>query len=118
MQKQKEKPTSPEKITFKNILRYLQGWKRYIVYYLTKRSIFLKRVSDSIDLLPKHKKEQFEWRLLVMNKKCLQGGNCVICGCQTPQLQMIDDACSGKCYPKMMDEKEWNEYKIKNHIII
>lgn len=53
-----------------------------------------------------------------MNQECLKKGNCVICGCQTPQLQMTDESCDGKCYPEMMDKETWEKYKKENQIVI
>lgn len=112
------KPSNPAKITPSNIKRFIQGWIRYILYKLTYRKTYLSKVSDSFSFLPKHKAEQFEWRLIVANKDCIKSGACVICGCQTPQLQMSDSTCEGKCYPEMMDEVTWNKYKKDNLIKI
>jgi hypothetical protein len=108
----------PAKINWINVKRYLQGWKRYFLYRLTQRKHLLGKVADTFPVLSQEKKEQFEWRLIVMNEKCLQGGACIICGCDTPQLQMIDEACEGKCYPDMMDKETWRKYKEDNSIVI
>lgn len=113
------KPSNPAKINLTNIKKFFQGWFRYIIYFLTKRTIILKRLEENeIMFLPKHKKEQFEWRLMVANPKCIEGGSCIICGCYTPQLQMTDAACEGKCYPEMMNEEDWKNFKKQNQIII
>lgn len=112
------KPTNPAKINLHNIKRFLQGWIRYILYQLSKTKYFKKVSETSLALLEPHKKEQFEWRLMTMKKECLKGGHCVICGCQTPQLQMSDEACEGACYPDMMDVETWKQYKIDNQIIV
>ena len=94
------------------------GWWRYLLYKLS-RNRYLSKVSEtSLGLLGPHKQEQFEYRLTVMNKECLSKGNCVICGCQTPQLQMTNESCDGNCYPPMMEYEQWEEYKKENHIII
>lgn len=110
-------PTEPAKINLRNIKKFLQGWTRYI-YYLLSKNKFAKKVGDSLNLLPSYKQEQFNYRLQVMNKECLTSGHCVICGCGTPELQMADEACEGKCYPEMMEEKEWVDFKINNNIKI
>lgn len=98
------------KINLKNIKRFLQGWYRYILYKLQKHED-----PESLNLLPLHKQEQFRYRLQIMDKQCLADGKCKICGCETPQLQMIDDACEGKCYPNMMSKEEWDEFKRRNY---
>lgn len=105
---------SKSKITLKNIKRFIQGWYRWIVYKLSKT----KTIPESLALLPAHKREQYEWRLKVMNQECLTKGACIVCGCDTPQLQMIDDACENDCYPKMMDEDEWRRFKDTKRITI
>lgn len=106
------KPSNPAKITLHNIKRYIQGTVRYFLFkYFSKDGKDLK-------FLKEHQVEQFKWRLKVMNPECLANGACVICGCDTPQLQMCGDACEGNCYPAMMNEKEWADYKTKNQIII
>lgn len=118
MSDNKDTPLRPAKINLKNIHKFIQGWIRFILYKLSNAK-YLKRISEtSLALLDNHKKEQFEWRLMTMDKECLSKGHCKICGCQTPQLQMADEACDGNCYPAMMDKDTWNEYKTKNQIII
>ena len=114
----KIKPTQPAKINLHNIGRFIQGWWRFIVYKLTKRSKLLAKVADDLHFLDQNQREQFEWRLTVMNPKCRENGACIVCGCETPQLQMAGEACEGKCYPDMMDKKSWEEYKKENQIVI
>ena len=71
-----------------------------------------------MNLLPEEQQEQFQYRLQVMNKECLKRGECIICGCQTPQLQLVDDSCEGNCYPPFMSKEIWNQYKLDNNIYV
>lgn len=113
-------PTNPAKPTLKNIKKFIVGWSRYILYKLFYQGHVSRLGEDSKDVmfLPKHQMEQFVWRQQIMNPLCLAQGKCVICGCQTPQLQMAGEACEGNCYPEMMDKKEWENYKKENQIEI
>ena len=108
----KLKPTNPAKITLRNIKRYIQGWMRFILFR------YFNADGKDLKLLRHHEVEQFKWRLQVMNPECLKNEKCVICGCQTPQLQMCGEACEGGCYPDMMNKPNWEKYKAENQIII
>jgi len=82
---------------------------------LFKDNDSIKELFDS----PLYIKEQFVWRLHKMEeseqgKKCLEKGEC-ICGCDVPDLQLVNDACEGGCYPEMMNHLEWENYKFVNH---
>jgi hypothetical protein len=90
-----------KKITLGNIKAYIQGNLRYRLFYSKWLSW----------LLPLHIFEQISYRLFVMNKECYNNGECVKCGCSTPQLQMANKACHGKCYPIMMNRTDWFIYK-------
>ena len=46
-----------------------------------------------------------------MDKECLDNGSCVICGCETPALQMAGKACDKPCYPVMYKRGVWRECK-------
>lgn len=105
------KPTNPAKITWHNIKRFIQGYWRYFLFKFSKDG-------QDLNLLAKYKQEQFKWRLRVMNPECLENKKCVICGCETPYLQMSDEACEGKCYPDFMSKEGWDQYKKENQIII
>lgn len=83
----------------KLVSSYATGNYRYFIY---KNLPFLMR---------KHIKEQYEWRLTIMNKGCLINGECLICGCKTPHLQFANKACEGDCYPNMMSKKMWNKIR-------
>lgn len=88
------------KIKINDIFAYLLGNYRFVLYN-----------SDFKFLLRLHIIEQYEWRLSVMNPKCYLSGSCVKCGCDTPALQMANEACKGWCYPNMYSKKEWKLYK-------
>jgi hypothetical protein len=80
---------------------FLQGRYRYRAYY-SKNFKWLLR---------KHIVEQIMWRISVMDPKCLADGACKICGCETTALQMANKACPKPCYPKMMEKRQWQDYK-------
>jgi len=112
--------TNPAKINLKNIWKFITGWIRYILYKATT-SKYLKKIGADIHLLPEHQIEQFKWRIQQVTQKspkCLEDGKCVICGCETPQLQMASPKCEGNCYPDMMDADAWKKYKSENQIKI
>lgn len=79
-----------------DIFYYIQGNVRYILYYSWFKWTIRTHILD-----------QIEFRLMVMNPKCYLSGSCVMCGCQTPHLQMSNKKCDGGCYPKMSTKKEY-----------
>lgn len=106
-----------KKITFKNILYYIQGWCRYGLYY--------SKILYGIDLswlIRKHIHQQIDVRIDSMNRQCYLEGSCKECGCATTALQMCNKSCEGMCYPAMMNKKDWNSFlkhkviKLKNRI--
>ena len=84
---------------FKNIYYYLQGSLRYKLFY-----------SNYMSLIPKHVREQIEYRVSVMDPECYEQGQCKICGCKTIALQMANKSCPKPCYPPMMNRKEWKTF--------
>ena len=68
-------------------------------------------------LLRKHIKEQYEWRLTQSNPKCLDNGECIMCGCKTPNLMMANRSCEDRCYPEMLNKKEWKELSWQTYIM-
>lgn len=110
-------PSNPAKITLHNIKRFIQGWVRYFILKNSKNPL-VKKFANDLKVLQPHQVEQYNWRLTVMNPECLSSGHCVICGCETPQLQMCGDACEGNCYPAMMSKEEWEAFKLKNQIVL
>lgn len=67
-------------------------------------------------LIRDHIFEQIQYRIRVMDQECYRSGSCKICGCNTPHLQMANKTCEGKCYPVMMNKKDWEMYKFENKI--
>jgi len=62
----------------------------------------------------KHIAEQFIWRLEKTDEKCKRDFSCKHCGCSVPNLQFANRECEGGCYPKMMNQKEWEKYVQSN----
>lgn len=58
-------------------------------------------------LLRKHIKDQFNYRLSIMNQTCLDNRECIECGCKTPNLQFSNKSCEGLCYPPMVSKNKW-----------
>ena len=52
-------------------------------------------------------REQIAFRILVMDRECLDNGECKVCGCQTTALQMCNKSCDNDCYPPMMNALNW-----------
>jgi len=97
-------PTNPAKADAKHIKAFFQGYKNYF--------------TDKLGLLPDHKKEQIIYRL-DKAKACVDNGHCLYCGCKTPERMYSDIGCEDpvrKCYPKMMNKDEWEQYKLDNQI--
>lgn len=88
-------------INIKNIISYITGNLRY--------SLFNSRSMSK--LLPVHIREQIEMRIEEMDQDCYNQGSCIICGCQTPHLQMANKACDKPCYPTMMNKRDWKTFK-------
>lgn len=86
----------------KNILNFTKGKVRYALYY--NRVLYY--------FLPKHIREQYEYRLYRVSTKnptCLDKGSCIVCGCQTPALFFADKGCEGGCYTPMKSKEEWEK---------
>lgn len=85
------------------IIDYFRANIRYRAYY----SLWMKPF-----LVPEHIVEQIDFRIhVMMDKKCYLDGQCKLCGCTTPALQMTNASCKGYCYPKMVNKKQWNLFK-------
>jgi len=91
-----------EKINKKvqDILSFIQGNLRYKLFY-----------SKFAFLIPQHIKEQIEYRISIMDRKCYEDGQCKICGCTTTALQMANKSCPKPCYPKLMNVDVWKTYQ-------
>lgn len=98
------------KITLKNIKSYIQGnW----------RAVLLEYYPEGIS---KHIEEQYFWRIEQVKEKspeCLENKECKKCHCEIPELFLADKACENNppCYPEMMSESEWNQFKYYNSIL-
>ena len=88
------------KIKISDIFAYIVGNYRFALYN-----------SDFKFLIRKHIREQYEWRLTLMNPECYNSGSCIKCGCDTPNLQMASKACKGMCYEEFADKKHWEAFK-------
>jgi hypothetical protein len=102
----KIKLKKPATLSIRNILAVLQSFWR------------------SKTNMKKHIVEQIIWRRIQVEYKapdCWEAGHCTVCGCELTGKTMEDRACSNEefgdpCYPAMMNEEEWNVYKILNKI--
>lgn len=108
----------PAKLSLSNIKAVIQSWFRK------------KQMSIGGFPMANHIYEQIIWRRTRVQKispTCWHLGNCKVCGCDILGKTMEDRGCSvyeypelqktmAPCYPDMMDEKEWEEYKIKKSI--
>lgn len=105
--KHRRMATNPAKISLRNILAVLQAWFR------KKR-----RNLGGLDL-PDHLYEQIIYRrtqVMAKSPKCWVYGACTHCGCETLGKTMEDRKCEKGCYPDMMDEEHWKQYKHHNQI--
>ncbi len=89
------------KITFKDIISYIQGNIRYQAYYSTRFTWLIR----------KHIREQIEFRINSMDRNCYTQGSCIMCGCKTTALQMANKMCDNPCYPEMVTKKIWKIWK-------
>jgi len=91
-------------MNFGNIKGFLQG-------------NFRKMMTDlGLDnTIPEHIQEQIQWRLSVMNIECYNNKECP-CKCAVPAKQFEDRSCENQCYPEMMNETDWRDYKSQHNI--
>ena len=66
-------------------------------------------------LIRKHIREQIKWRTGQVSQECWEAGECQKCGCDIPQLLYANKSCGGKCYPPMMNKKDWSNYGKDNY---
>lgn len=114
----------PAPITLRNIWAVIQAFFRKL-----KRGQIKELVIGEMPL-PQYKWEQIVYRRIMVEKKspqCWFMGSCRVCSCEILGKTMEDRACSvtehpeilehrDPCYPSMMTEKDWAEYKLKNNI--
>lgn len=89
-----------EKVTISNIIDYIIGNTRYHIFYSRFNWIIRKFI-----------REQIDYRISVMNRECYYRGSCKECGCKTTALQMVSKPCKGNCYLKLMNKKQWENFK-------
>lgn len=95
----------PAKITWENIKKFFQG-NFYKLF---------RKVAPIVD----HREEQYKWRLSLIQEKsplCIEQGSCRICGCDVEGLALSDPPCEGNCFPEIMNEVQWSQYKKINKI--
>lgn len=97
--------TNKATINSANVIAYITGKLRYILYYSRFRFLIRTHIQEQIDL-----------RVKYMNKECYENGECVICGCQTIALQMAKKACDKPCYFPMVRRHEWKWFKSGNSL--
>jgi hypothetical protein len=86
-------------MTLDNIRQYIQGNMRLA----------------EINHLESHVLEQFLYRFSKMNPRCIKDGQCP-CKCPFPGKQLSDGPCDNDCYGFMLDESEWEIFKIKEGV--
>lgn len=91
------------------VFYYMQGNIRLFLYYSWGGKLKF--------LLPLHIQEQFEYRMNSINRKCFMEGQCEICKCSVPGLQMANKSCDKPCYPPFVDKKTWEKSKLSNVLL-
>ena len=85
-------------ITLKNIANFVEGYSKWFID----------------EFLPKHTKEQILWRATQCPPECAKNRKCIHCGCDYPQKLYLNKSCNKtKELPDLMDEKSWEDYKLK-----
>lgn len=93
------------KITPKNIMNFIEG--------------NIKMLGDKINALSKFQREQVIWRSQICKDDCMIEGKCIYCGCSVPGKLYVAKSCNnGDRFPDMMQERDWEEYKRENNIVI
>jgi hypothetical protein len=92
------------KITLKNVKSFIRG--HYNLYL------------DKLGMYPKHKQEQILYRISLCSD-CVSNEGCKYCGC-APNKKVYDNkSCNdGERFPDMLNEVEWNKFKIDNKITV
>jgi hypothetical protein len=92
------------KITLKNVKSFIRG--HYNLYL------------DKLGMYPRHKQEQILYRISLCSD-CVSNEGCKYCGC-APNKKVYDDkSCNdGERFPDMLNEVEWDKFKIDNKITV
>lgn len=104
----------------KNIKRFLQAKWRKLFQGGACLLDDTTPLDEDISTIENYKKEQIKWRYHMLQthpqgKQCLAKGECP-CECTTLEVLLADDTCDQGCYPKMMNEKQWKEFKKTNKL--
>ena len=91
-----------QKITFKNIISFLEGNSQVLL--------------EELKLQPQHLKEQIAYRRLMCKDDCALSNKCIKCGCDFKGKTSVSSSCNPDRFPDLMAGKEWEEYKTKNNI--
>jgi len=103
--------------------------KRWVMFLRSKKVQVKSSIHGEAQALKDEYHEIFEDRRLLEQvvvrmtsnscRPCLTGGECVHCGCKSPDLFFERDMeCSGLSWFSMVDPDEWDEYKEGSGIII
>ncbi len=84
------------KITPQNIKGFVQGWTRKIL--------------NELDFLDESTKEQWIYRIGLMDEECLINGECP-CKCKVPEKQLDSRVCDKQCYGPILNEQQWERFK-------
>jgi hypothetical protein len=91
------------KITFKNILSYIEGNTQLALEHLNAQ--------------PQHIQEQIAYRRLLCKDDCAVTGECKECHCEFYGKTSVEKSCNkGERFPDLMGRVDWIRYKIKNDI--
>lgn len=92
-----------KKITLKKIKEYIEGNTQMML--------------DQMGIKPNWYKEQIAYRMLKCKDDCMIEKKCIYCDCDVPGKLYVNVSCNnGERFPNIMDEENWNEYKLKNGI--
>lgn len=80
-------------------------------------SAHYRQALDELGFLESHIKEQWLYRIGIMNEECLRNGVCP-CNCSVPEKQLENRACENNCYTPMLSKEEWEKYKEEVYIDI
>jgi len=98
-------------INKENIKAFIQGNLRMML------EDFGKHYNTKFFRLSPHIREQVLYRKHKC-PDCLAEGHCSACSCSVPGKWFANDPCKGERYPKLMGEKEWENFKTNNNIVI
>ena len=71
---------------------------------------------ESLNLQPPHLQEQIAYRRLLCSKDCAVNNQCIICGCDFKGKTSVKKSCNEERFPDLMNNIEWQQYKIDNEI--